>query len=122
MENEASCNKCGLLHGDRRRCSYDVFAEALAGFDLTEGDERLLRWLAGYDQESAFVSLLTRLRRGPAQGTAEAPTPEAMALEALPHLSDEDGCSLVDMVTRAQKRIAARRMFAAGVAAERSRR
>ena len=62
------CEKCGLLHGDLRRCSYDVFAEALAGFELTKGDERLLRWLASYDQEVALVSLFTRLRRAPPSG------------------------------------------------------
>ncbi len=64
------CEKCGLMHGDRRRCSYDVFVEALAGFELTEGDERLLRWLAGYDQEAALVSLFRRLRRAPPSGPA----------------------------------------------------
>ncbi len=64
MSRPGQCPKCGLLHGAERRCFYDVLLEALAGVELTPYEDRILRWLAGWDWPTvdALVSVFRKLR------------------------------------------------------------
>jgi hypothetical protein len=59
-----ACPKCRLLHGAERRCDYDVLLEELAGVELTPYEDRIVRWLAGWDQPTlaAVVSIFRKLR------------------------------------------------------------
>lgn len=59
-----ACPKCGLLHGAERRCFYDVLLEELAGVELTPYEDRIIRWLAGFDQPTvgAFLGIFRKLR------------------------------------------------------------
>ncbi len=58
------CPKCGLLHGAERRCYYDVLLEALAGVELTQHEDRIVHWLAGFDQPTlgALLGIFRKLR------------------------------------------------------------
>jgi hypothetical protein len=55
------CPKCGLFHGPKRVCSFDVLSEALVGVRLTAAEEKLIRWLAGWDETPVWAGLFARL-------------------------------------------------------------
>jgi hypothetical protein len=64
VSRPGQCPKCGLLHGAERRCDYDVLREALVGVELTPYEDRILHWLAGWDQPTldALLGIFRKLR------------------------------------------------------------
>jgi hypothetical protein len=66
------CPKCGQRHVGRRPCYYDDLKIALGDLELSEREERYLRWLAGWDWETrdVFVELFKRLRMAKPAGEA----------------------------------------------------
>lgn len=67
MADAARCEKCGMRHVDgplARGCYYDVLADAL-GTRPTKAQVAVLRWLAGWDQETVMeIAGMFRQLRG----------------------------------------------------------
>jgi len=58
------CPVCGLHHLGRRPCYYDRLRAALGGLEPSEAEDRILRWLAKWDDSTIepIISLFDRLR------------------------------------------------------------
>lgn len=65
MSNQPKCPECGLNLSQyhEHRCGVPILTEA-AGVPLTPMEERYIRWLAGWDQETidVFASLMIRIK------------------------------------------------------------
>lgn len=61
--SQRPCPTCQSLH-PTRKCFYVDFLAALGPLDPTPEEDRLLRWLAGWDSSTrdAFVSLVIKLQ------------------------------------------------------------
>ncbi len=61
------CPKCGLILPHARSCPYDRLRDALGNMfeELTPGEDRSLRWLAGTDYTTidSLVSIFRKLRK-----------------------------------------------------------
>jgi hypothetical protein len=58
-----TCETCGLRHPSRP-CFYDRLREALGELEPTEREDRILRWLSGFDGYTVepIAELFERLR------------------------------------------------------------
>lgn len=73
-EQRKQCEHCGaFLSITPHDCAYLAFREALRGVELSEKDDRWLRWLAGWGMESRepFLALVAKIRSSRSTGSSQ---------------------------------------------------